>query len=201
MSEAGQVLLDAKMYKDALKIFMDTYSKFKPPGLVLPKVIRNIGLCNEGLGKNKIALKYFREYLKYAKKPTDKKAAQAEIIALEKRIKAIADMKKALPEPVKKSKVKAILFWSGLGVMGLGLLAQLWGYEQYRSADMDIMTAPQYYALQHKVKWKYYTAYGLYAAGAVAIITSFFVGHGKHPLGIGLAPAKKGGSVSIYTRW
>jgi len=201
MSEAGQVLLDAKMYKDALKIFMNAYSRFKPPKLVLPGVIKNIGLCHEGMGNNKEAVKFFREFLKCSKSPDDKKLVTARIDRLEGTIKSAEIAKKAMSLPAKKSKVKAILFWTGVGVMGLGVLAQMWGYEQYRSANTDTMTAPQYYHLKHEVNWKYYTAYGLYAAGAIAVITSFFVGRGKHPLGIGVAPSGKGGTISVYTRW
>lgn len=201
MSEAGRILLDAKMYKDALKIFMDAYSQFKPPSLVIPGVIRNIGLCHEGMGNNKDALKFFQEFLKYAKRPDDKKAVSARIVLLKKRMKSAEIAEKTVPGSPKKSKLKAVLFWTGVCAAGLGLLAQMWGYEQYRSANMDTMTAPQYYNLRREVKWKYYTAYGLYAAGAIAVITSFFVGRGGHPMGIGLAPTKRGGTISVYTRW
>ncbi len=201
LAQAGRVLLDAKMYKDALKMFTQAYSQFKPPALVLPRVLRDMGVCYEQMGDDQKALKFFEEYLKYAQTQADKDDARARIVTLQKRIKAFAAVSGNAHRPKKIPKVKSILFWTGLGIMGAGLLFQLWGYEQYRSADVLNMTYPRYIGLKHSVKWKYYAAYGFYGAGAIAVITSFFVGHDRHPLGIGLAPTRKGGVLSVYTQW
>jgi len=58
----------------------------------------------------------------------------------------------------RKPITKPALTWTGLGLILIGGGFHIWGYVQSRRGETHY-------------KWKYYTAYGLYGAGAVLLIT------------------------------
>jgi hypothetical protein len=92
LAKAGELLFDAKKFKDALKQFMDAYALFEPPKFVIPEVIWNIGRCYEEMGDDVNALKFFEEFERYAKDPQYKGAAQAKIKEVKGRIRAFIEI-------------------------------------------------------------------------------------------------------------
>ncbi len=50
LAQAGELLMDAGKFGDALKQFLDAYARFDPPRFVIPEVLWNIGRCYEELG-------------------------------------------------------------------------------------------------------------------------------------------------------
>jgi|GEM_PF-1530580 len=92
LAKAGELLFDAKKFKDALKQFLDAYALFEPPKFVIPEVIWNIGRCYEEMGDDLNALKYFEEFERYAKDPQYKGAAEAKIKEVKGRIRAFIEI-------------------------------------------------------------------------------------------------------------
>lgn len=102
------------------------------------------------------------------------------------------------PEP---SPVKAGLLWGGLGAAVLGAGFNIWGAVEWNNATDGNHTYDQVKSAQSSASWKYYVAYGLYGAGAVAFVVSFFADDGMHPFGIAATPTQEGAAVSVSGRW
>ena len=92
--------------------------------------------------------------------------------------------------------LKQVLLYSGIGLGLVGGGLHLWGYLQQRKISDDMY----YYEardLKNSAQWKFYTAYGLYGAAAVCILTGVllpnksdsgpraFVNSGKSGLQVG----------------
>jgi len=99
------------------------------------------------------------------------------------------------------SALKSGLFWGGLATLGLAAGFNLWGYLGWKKATSGHPTVHEVEDAQSSARWKLYTAYGLYGVGGVCVITSFFAGHGRHPLGFALSPAPGGATATLGTTW
>lgn len=100
------------------------------------------------------------------------------------------------------SKVKQGLFWGGLAVVLAGAALNIAGYVGWKHATQGHPTVQDVDSARSSARWKFYTAYALYGTGAASIITSFFVGHGRHPLGFAMSPLPgKGAAVVLTGTW
>lgn len=99
------------------------------------------------------------------------------------------------------SKVKAGLFWGGLAAALAGGVLQIAGYTNYSNVNGGTGTYADKESARNTAQSLYYAAYGLYAAGGLCMITSFFADKGKHPFGFGAAPTQNGVAVSASVRW
>ncbi len=105
--------------------------------------------------------------------------------------------------PVKRpvSKLKAALLWGGMGLAVLGGGIQVWGYIQAKNAANSEHTHAQYESARNAARVKYYCAYAMYGAGAVAIVLSFVLPtKGRNPL-ITAVPLRDGAAIEGSIRW
>lgn len=97
------------------------------------------------------------------------------------------------------SRAKAGLFWGGIAALGIAGALNIWGYVGWKHTISGKPTMKQLDSARSSAQWKFYTAYALYGVGAACIITSFFVGHGRHPLGFAALPTPEGGGALVVT--
>jgi hypothetical protein len=104
--------------------------------------------------------------------------------------------------PSETSALKAGLFWSGLGVAALGGVLNVVGYVQWKNADQSGgATYDELNTTMNSSRRMYYSAFVFYGVGAAAVVTSLFVGKGKHPLGFAAAPTSDGAVASVSVGW
>lgn len=110
--------------------------------------------------------------------------------------------KKAPWKPMEYSKIKTGLFWGGIAALGAAGMFNIWGYAGWKHVVDGQPSMAEVDSARSSAQWKLYTAYAMYGVGAACIITSFFVGHGKHPLGFAAVPTgKDGGALVITGTW
>ncbi len=106
------------------------------------------------------------------------------------------------PLPARRtSPIKAGLFWGGIGLAAAGAAFNVWGYLVWKHTVDNKPTMAEVNAAISGAKWRTYTAFALYAAGAASVITSFFVGHGRHPLGFAFAGTGDFAGVVFESKW
>ncbi|MBM4394873.1 MAG: PEGA domain-containing protein [Deltaproteobacteria bacterium] len=109
----------------------------------------------------------------------------------------------ASPPPRAWSPMRAGLFFGGIAAAVAGGVIQVSGYAHYRriGGDPDRSYDEQVRAYD-TAGALYWTAYALYGAGAVAIVTSFLVpASGRHPLSVAPAPLPGGMAFAATLPW
>jgi tetratricopeptide (TPR) repeat protein len=228
LARQGEALFREGRYEEARQAFMASYSRFTPE-FVIPHVLWNIGRCHEQMGDLNGALRFFEEFALNAETPEFKARAIAKIGEIKDRMIApvsvkprpLADEARAgpaapahapppapriafappPPKPAPETSVlKAALFWGGLAAAAAGGGLHAWGSIEWSGVESGKNTYAEVSDAEESATWKYMAGYGLYGAGAAAIVTSFLVGDGEHPLAFGPAPAAGWASVGLAGR-
>lgn len=215
LAKEGVAMAKAGKYKEALKLLLQSKHLGKVMG-----VNWNIGRCYEHLGDLEHALPYFRTFLKKVKGSHYEAKAKKKVEAIEyeidkkRQVHLVArpgpgPLVHAIPKPSPivriqppkpaYSKIKAGLFWGGIASVGVAAIFNIWGYVGWKHTISSNPRADEVASARSSAKWKFYTAYSLYGVGAACVITSFFVGHGKHPLGFAAMPTANGGGALVIT--